>query len=221
MRAALAMVCLLAAPAAAATVDWSAGSVSVRAVGVADLRLPSVAIARVAAERRARAHAESELRQAVRALPVAGGGTVGKAAGADAELGKTLDAVLASAEVQLDYQSDGSVIARASLPLARVSAMLHGAPAPPEDAAGDAATVVVVDSRKPKIAPAVGWRVSVGGTVRWVPFHFVEAGDARARPPSLQARATSVKHGVVALALEEPALARSKEIVVLVVTEGK
>lgn len=58
-------------------VDWSAGELRARGLGVADRRAPSPATARDAARGRALADAHRQLADAARALPWAGGGTLG------------------------------------------------------------------------------------------------------------------------------------------------
>src|SRR5262245_1388952 len=147
-RALALLLVLAAAPAAAETrVDWAAGTLTVTAVGIADLRAPSTEIARIGAERAATARATEELRRAARELPLAGGGTLGDAADADKDLAAKLAAVVDAVKPDLDRQSDGSVRLRASLPLARLHALVLGV-SPPE---ADAGEPLVVDARKLKI----------------------------------------------------------------------
>jgi hypothetical protein len=55
------------------TVDWRAGTLSASGGAAADLRMPSVDLARPGAERRARAAATAKLRIALGALPAGGG----------------------------------------------------------------------------------------------------------------------------------------------------
>jgi len=55
------------------TVDWRAGTLSASGGAAADLRMPSVDLARPGAERRARAAATAKLRTALGALPAGGG----------------------------------------------------------------------------------------------------------------------------------------------------
>ena len=58
---------------AGVTVDWMAGTLATGGGAAADLRMPSVDLARPGAERRARAVAEAKLRAALAALPLGGG----------------------------------------------------------------------------------------------------------------------------------------------------
>src|SRR5579863_4712594 len=55
------------------TVDWRAGTLSASGGAAADLRMPSVDLARPGAERRARAAATAKLRTALGSLPVGAG----------------------------------------------------------------------------------------------------------------------------------------------------
>src|SRR5262249_34545928 len=93
--------------------DWAAGRIAVPAAAAADLRAPSPAIARVAAERTARGRARSALLEAARALPWAAGGTLGAHADQDPEAQKALAAAVdGAATEELRLQSDGSVVVR-------------------------------------------------------------------------------------------------------------
>ena len=58
---------------AGVTVDWRAGTLSAVGGAAADLRMPSVDLARPGAERRARAAVTAKLRSALGALPAGGG----------------------------------------------------------------------------------------------------------------------------------------------------
>jgi hypothetical protein len=86
------------------TVDWRAGTVSASGGAAADLRMPSVDLARPGAERRARAAATAKLRTALRALPASGGHKL------DPE---RIDRALNRARaVDVQYQSNGGAVIR-------------------------------------------------------------------------------------------------------------
>ena len=86
------------------TVDWRAGTLSASGGAAADLRMPSVDLARPGAERRARAAATAKLRSALGALP-AGGGHKLDPDRIDRALNRTR-----TADVQ--YQSNGGAVVR-------------------------------------------------------------------------------------------------------------
>src|SRR5580704_2754823 len=86
------------------TIDWRAGTVSATGGAAADLRMPSVDLARPGAERRARAAATAKLRTALGALP-AGGGHKLDPDRIDRALNKAR-----STDVQ--YQSNGGAVIR-------------------------------------------------------------------------------------------------------------
>ncbi len=86
------------------TVDWSAGTLAATAGAAADLRMPSVDLARPGAVRRARATALGRLRAALESLPL-GGGRKLDAARIDRALGRAR-----TADVQ--YQSNGGAVIR-------------------------------------------------------------------------------------------------------------
>src|SRR5262250_3873432 len=96
------LLLLLVASAAHADpiVDWAAGRIAVTAAAAADLRAPSPAIARVAAERTARSRARAALLDAARALPWAGGGTLGAHADQDPDAEKALAAAVDGATTE-------------------------------------------------------------------------------------------------------------------------
>jgi hypothetical protein len=134
-------------------VDWSAGQLVARGLGVADRRAPSPAVARDAARRRARADAVRQLAAAAAQLPLAGGERLGAQLD-QARLGElaTAEAIVTSAELLVD----GSWRVEVALPLEALRQAAYGARALP--AKGDAgATPAVVIVRAPKdTAPRLG-----------------------------------------------------------------
>lgn len=145
----LALVLLLVAGPTHAEVDWATGRVDASGVGPADLRAPSPAIARVAAERVAHTAARARLESALRQLPWAEGKAIDE---------KWLAGVLATAvSDEVQYQSDGSVVVRAHVELAPANTTAE----------------LVVDARKLAVRPMLGARIAAGaaqyaGPVRWV-----------------------------------------------------
>ena len=86
------------------TVDWRAGTLSATGGAAADLRMPSVDLARPGAERRARAAATAKLRTALGALPAGGGHKLDP---------DRIDRALNKARTtDLQYQSNGGAVVR-------------------------------------------------------------------------------------------------------------
>jgi hypothetical protein len=86
------------------TVDWRAGTLSASGGAAADLRMPSVDLARPGAERRARAAATAKLRIALGALPAGGGHKLDP---------DRIDRALNRARsVDVQYQSNGGAVIR-------------------------------------------------------------------------------------------------------------
>jgi len=168
---------------------WAVGRVEATAAAAADLRAPSPDIARVAAERVARRTARTKLEAETRALPWAGGGTVG--ARADA-------ALAAAATDEVRYQSDGSVVVRMHVELDA----LAGA------AAADGAALAV-DARRLDVAPAAGWTLA-GASARYEgPLRFV-----REAPPGSRTVEAAGADGAV---LRVPDLAPARSPVYILV----
>jgi hypothetical protein len=197
----LLLPCLSPDARADAQVDWATGRLSVRAAAAADLRLPSADIARVAAERAARARARAELTAAARALPWAGGGTLGAHADADAAAGRALNAALEALVVEeTRLQSDGSVVLRAQVSLDALAG-LPAAAAPPS---------VVLDGRAQGVRPQLGYRLSGGATVYAGPVRFANASE---RPVG----AAVTRVAGAELAVPDAALARAAGPVLILV----
>jgi hypothetical protein len=86
------------------TIDWRAGTLTAAGGAAADLRMPSVDLARPGAERRARAAALGKLRAALAALP-AGGGRKLDPERVDRALGR-------AHATDTQYQSNGGAVVR-------------------------------------------------------------------------------------------------------------
>src|SRR5262249_7995661 len=133
-------------------IDWAAGRIAVTAAAAADLRAPSPAIARVAAERTARGRARPALPHAARGPPWAGGGPPRAHADGDPDAQKAIVAALDGATEELRLQSDGSVMMRLVASLDVLAGI-----APTGEAAG-----LVADGRG-HVKPALGYRLVAGG----------------------------------------------------------
>jgi hypothetical protein len=92
---------------AGVAIDWEAGTLSVSAGAAADLRMPSVDLARPGALRRANAAAAAKLRAALVDLPLGDGR---KLAGAEVDR-----AVGRARTTDIQYQSNGGAIVRVEL----------------------------------------------------------------------------------------------------------
>jgi hypothetical protein len=142
-----------------AGVDWASGLVTADGLGIADRHAPSPATARGTSRRVAEDAARVELSRAILALPLAGGGTVGKHAGNDPAVKTRLDAAIAHAySVAAEPETDGAWRVTMAVPIEAVRQALDG---PREVAAtGDnGPSVIVVDgaaAAKPAIDYAVG-----------------------------------------------------------------
>jgi hypothetical protein len=144
----------LASTQAGVTIDWMAGTLSATGGAAADLRMPSVDLARPGAERRARGAAEAKLRAALTALPV-GGELSFKATDIDRALGR-------AQVVDTQYQSNGGAVVRLELPF---GAWMEGE----SPHAGDApAATLTVHAMRLAAAPAAkvgGREVRVGAAI--------------------------------------------------------
>jgi hypothetical protein len=178
----------------------------------------------VSSQRQAVERAVVTLAAAVRALPLAGGGTVGEVAAADPVAEARLLAVLAGARVLVaDYASDGGTHVTVALPLEAV----RGALAPPAapEAAAQAPTAILVDARKTRLRPVLGVRLVAGATQAALPTVWsadpgAAAADARLGPRVVKTEATEVGKGAVSVTLDEAELgkaARGGALVMIVV----
>jgi hypothetical protein len=129
----------------------------------------------VKAERKARARAVEKLRSTAAALPLAGQGlSLSDKCIADVER--------AAIALDMDYGSDGSVVAQLALPLEHVRACAFSADAPV--APGAKGPEVLVLRGAGKLRPVVGLQVRAGdrtyrGPMRFVPTARLPKGGAR------------------------------------------
>jgi hypothetical protein len=192
VRAGAALLAVLAGSAAhaqpAPEVDWERGLVIASAVGTADRRAPSPAVARVGSRRQAEERATAALRAAAATLPVAGGAAVPPPDGPWIEL-------------DTEHLPDGSVRVRRGLPLEAIRQAIAGPRpvAPAWDGAGAAGgpTAVVVDARNLRLTPRVGIAVTDGTRTASLPAIWV-----RRAPKESDARLGGRAHRVKASALD-------------------
>ena len=94
-------------PSRGADVSWDKGTLAVSAGAAADLRMPSVDLARPGAERRALAAGQAKLRAALAALPLGQGHKL---------TGPEIDRAVGRARsVDVQYQSNGGAVVRVEL----------------------------------------------------------------------------------------------------------
>jgi hypothetical protein len=145
---------------ARAGVDWASGLVTADGIGVADRHAPSPATARGTSRRVADDAAKGALAQAVLALPIAGGGTVGARAKTDLAVKARVDAAVAHAyETFAEPETDGAWRVTMAVPIEAVRQALDGPRALP--AGGDTGAAVIVVDGAAAAKPAIGY--AIGG----------------------------------------------------------
>lgn len=209
------------------SVDWTRGLITATGAAPGDIRAPSPDLARVGAERRARAQAQERLLALARGLALQDG-TVGDRADADAAVASRLAwAVERALDVRVDYGSDGSVVLTAGLPLEAVRQSIQGVPVQELTAfaAPDRApTAVIVDARAVLDAPALGLTLRAGEESYAGPVVFHRRpGRAAAEPRRgarpVRVRARSLDDGALSVRMSGEALAaaRAARAVVIVI----
>ena len=153
---------LVLAGTAAADVDWGKGVIETGAIGTADRRAPSPAVARVGALREAEERAAATLLEEARALSWRSG-TVGAAADADPSVAAALAAATRPESLVdrgTELLPDGSVRIRRALPIEAVRQAIDGPrvvePAWDGKPAAAPSHELVVDARELELVPAVG-----------------------------------------------------------------
>ena len=216
-------------------IDWTRGLVIAMGAAPGDIRAPSPDLARVGAERRARAQAQERLLATARALRM-DERLVGERADGDAAVAGRLAAAVARAlDLAVDYGSDGSVVLTAGLPLeavrqavqpdAPVDAVVDAtAPGPPAKPAAQAPTAIIVDARGVLDAPALGLGLVAGAQEHVGPAVFhggaaAAAADARRGARAARTRATALRDGrlVVDLPGADLAAANAARALVIVI----
>jgi hypothetical protein len=206
---AAALLVLLAAAPARAEVDWGKGVIEAPAIGTADRRAPSPAVARVGALREAEERASLALLAEARALPWRSG-TVGEAVDASPEAAAALAAVARPASLVdrgTEYLPDGSVRIKRALPIEAVRQALDGPRVVAPDWGGKPAKASlrdhVVDAREVAVIPAVG--LVPGPTV------------IVTKPKKAAAKASALDGGVLQF---DPAADAGALVVVVIRNEG-
>ncbi len=221
-------------------IDWTRGLVTAVGAAPGDIRSPSPELARVGAERRARAQAHKRLLAAARALRMEDR-LVGAWADADAAVAERLAAAVARAlDLNMDYGSDGSVVLTAGLPLEAVRLAVHGAVVEDIDDGDDGEdgedgevaarvpaaqpTSLIIDARGVLDAPVLGVRVVAGAAVYAGPVVFhrqagAAGADARRGARPVRGRARSVEGGRLSVELpsEVVTAANSARALVIVI----
>lgn len=185
MRALLLVALLAGTASAAPAVDWAAGRVTASGVGLADRQAPNAAVARGPARRKAEDAARLALRDAVKALPVASGGTVGDKL-ADRAIAERVDRAIATAlPVTAEPETDGAWTVTLAVPMEAIRQALVG----PRTlaATGDSGPAVIVVEGA-KATPAIG--TTIGGAS--VPIVWVAKVPAwAAKAPRIKAKAST------------------------------
>jgi hypothetical protein len=212
------------------TVDWSTGELSTSAAAVADLHAPTVELARIGAERRARERAVAALLDAARALPVAGGKSLGDAMTKDDALAaRVADAVARTRDVAIAYGSDGSTRATVAAPLEGLRAALRGVASGGGPADGPTALVVAlgdVDLDAPRLGVtlAAGAERFAGPTVFYRREPPAVAAEPRLGARVVRGTGTRFADGVLTIegdaAAALPAARAGDALVVLVLGEA-
>jgi len=129
-----------AAPQPQGQIDWEKRVVRGSGVGAPDLNAPSIAVARLGAERAATAAAQRSLLEALSAAPLQSGGTAGALLQKDDALRAKLQAKLRGARtMKTHYFSDGGVSLELQIPLDQLPAEIGGVLKAPAQTAGNPA----------------------------------------------------------------------------------
>jgi hypothetical protein len=179
----LVLLVILATTAHAAppSVDWARGLVIADGIGLADRHAPNPAVARGTSRRVGEEAARKTLAAKCAELPLASGGTVGKAAADPAVKDRLARAVANAVTLAADPETDGSWRVTMAVAVEAVRQAVDGPRVATED---KGPPVVVVEGVAGK--PAVGWKV--GGNAAptlWVASPPAWAKDA----PHVKAKA--------------------------------
>ena len=188
-------------------VDWTRGMILAVGAATGDLRAPSPAIARLTAQRRARAQAHERLLARASALQV-DDQTIAVHARDEQVAARLRDAVDHAIDVAIDHGSDGSIVLTAGLPLEAVRLAVTGIPTSTVAASRPARkppTAILIDARGVLEQPALGLQIEVDGTSYAGPAVFYrELGrarlDSRAGERVIRGRATGKRDSRLLLA---------------------
>ncbi len=161
-RAASVLIALLLVPASALAdkprVDWERGLFIGRGIAVGDLRSPSRQLARVKAERQAKAKGRALLLDSLGDLPWASGTAFQQKVKEEGSAELLTDSVIS---LHTDLGTDGSVVIEMALPLDALRALVYGSDSiAPKRAEGPSA--IVIDARSLTLKPAIGYQLSDG-----------------------------------------------------------
>jgi hypothetical protein len=176
-----------------AGINWSQGIVMAKGVGPADRHTPSPAVARVASRRAAEVQARGKLLKAVKAMKLAGGGTVGDAIDKDKDAKARLEAEIERAVVtESDLITDGSSRVTMVVGIEAVRQALSGVRTVSGE---DQSAVWIVEARSAK--PAIGWKVKVGGATWEGPMIWTHERADVVGTAAVTAKASSATGGVL------------------------
>jgi hypothetical protein len=147
LRATVAGAVFLATAAAASAqgqIDWEKRVLRGSGVGAPDLNAPSIAVARLSAERAAMAAAQRSLFDALSAAPLQSGGTAGALLQKDDALRAKVQAKLRGARpVKTHYFSDGGISLELQMPLDQLPPEIGSALKEPAQTAASPAAAAV------------------------------------------------------------------------------
>ncbi len=144
----------------AVAIDWTSGRVEATGVGLADRHAPNPAVARGPARRKGEEAARARLARAIRALPLAAGGTVDDRDD-DAGVKRALARAVDTAHVVVaELETDGSWRVTLAVPLEAIRQAVFGVRDLPAGGDLDTTPVVVVKARG--APPGLGYEI--GGT---------------------------------------------------------
>ena len=147
-------------------IDWTNKTITATGSGAPDLKAANVAVARLGAERAAKADALRNILEAVKGVRISGGQSAGAAMDTSPEVKAKVEGVVRNFKVvDTKYYSDGGVdvivqvprtgvLAEALLPTGTATAP---APTPAESSAGPSG--VIVNAKGLKVAPALAPRL--------------------------------------------------------------
>jgi hypothetical protein len=166
--ASIAVIAVLAGSARAdVAVDWAKGLVTANGVGIADRHAPNPAVARGTSRRSAEEAARAQLAKGLAKLPVAGGGTVGEHATAEAKA-RLERAVADAIAVAAEPQTDGAWTVTMAVPIEAIRQALDAGPRAVGKDGDKPPAIVIVDGVTAK--PAIGWTVGgIKAATIWVP----------------------------------------------------
>ena len=155
-------------------IDWQRGLFIGRGIAVGDLRSPSRELARIKAERQAKAQGRALVLEHIGDLPWASAKAGVEKAIASAEA--LADAVF---RLHSDVGTDGSVVMDMALPLDALRSLVFG-PDPILESDEEGPSGIVIDARGFALTPALGYELSDGSArYRGPTLFFTSEAEAR------------------------------------------